>query len=1160
MFKNVRLKKVTSWLVTLVMILSFVTPFDVSAASKTVDIQILATSDTHGRFLPYEYALNSENKSGSMAQLATAVKELRKENPNTILVDAGDTIQDNSSSLFLKDQIHPMVLAMNDMGYDSWTLGNHEFNYGIDTLEKVTSSYKGTVLCGNVYKKDGTRLGKPYKIIDKAGVKIAVIGMVSPNITKWDAENLKDCKVTDPVEETKKIITEIKGKADAIIAVVHMSENSEYETKGSGAIELANACPELTAIVASHEHKAVEGAKYNNITLVENKNAAQTLAKIDLKFTEKNGKYVLENKEKDVTSKLIYVQDGKTKNINYEADKDLAAKLEPYHKVALEDANEIIGELKGGNLVPEDEVKGIPTSQIQETPMINFINEVQMYYTKADVSAAAAFISDANLKEGKIKKSDSSLIYKYDNTLYLLEVTGAQLKDYIEWSADYYNTYKAGDLTLSFNPNIRGYNYDMFSGVKFEIDVSKAPGERIVNLRKMDDTPIKDTDTFKLAVNNYRANSQLLDPKSKIFKDGSMPKLIEKDVENGTAVRDLIGKYIKEVKAGAITPVMNNNWKIVGNNWDPAKRAEAVKLINEGKIKIPVSEDGRTPNVAAVTEKDLETAKNTTKINILSFNDYHGIVKEDGKNPGIAKFTAAINNFKKENANTIVVGAGDLYQGTALSNLNYGAPITDTIKEIKMAASAVGNHEFDWGIDKLANWSKDGGFPWLASNIYDKTTGKPVEWAKPYTIIEVEGLKIGFIGLATPETAYKTKPTIIENLEFRDPVAAAKEWTAKLRSGELKEGKADIVIALTHLGSFQDSKTKEITGEAADLAKAKVGVDAIISGHTHQSVAGLVDGTPIVQGYYNGRAYGRLEIAYNNKTGELSIKPFNVDLASIVKTLPEDKNAKAIADKYNQASKSLLDEVLADNENTLTHDRFKGPSLLGEWVCDVMAKAAKTQIAITNGGGLRCPIEKGQITVGKLFELMPFDNTLVTMELKGSDLKKVIENGIGNEKIGWVAISGIKVKYDLKQAFGNRIYDMTLKDGTKVDMNKYYTVVTNDFMAAGGDDYNFKGAKNVVDTNLPIRDALINELKAVKKLSVTKAGYLTEGTKPQVKPDTKPELKPAAKKVVYTVKDGDCLYAIGRKYNVPYEKIGEANGIKNVNLIFIGQKLIIPLD
>ena len=560
-------------------------------------------------------------------------------------------------------------------------------------------------------------------------------------------------------------------------------------------------------------------------------------------------------------------------------------------------------------------------------------------------------------------------------------------------------------------------------------------------------------------------------------------------------------------------------------------------------------------NIASAKEDS-----NVKTINIVNFNDYHGAVKESGKDVGISKFVGSINEFKKENPNTVVLSAGDVFQGTALSNLNYGAPINEMLKELEVVASAVGNHEFDWGVDRILKWAEEGGYEWLASNVYDKKTGEPVSWAKPYKVIEIDGVKIGLVGLATPETAYKTKPSNVEGLEFRDPIKAAKEWVGKLKSGELKEGKADVIIALTHLGSIQDKKTKEITGEAADLAKANLGIDAIISGHTHMPVSGEVNKTPIIQAYKNGRNFGKIEIKYNTETKKVEIKTELVDLASKVKELKESEEGKKIAEKYEKASESKLNEVVAETKKDLTHERFEGPSLLGEWVCEAMAKSTKSQIGITNGGGIRCPIEKGNITMGKLYELMPFDNTLVTMDIKGSDIKKLVENGIGNEKIGWVAISGLKVKYDLKQPFGNRIYDLKLSDGKKIDANKYYTLVTNDFMAEGGDNFDFGNAKNKVDTNLPVRDGLIKELKEVKTLSVDRKNYLEVGTKPQVKPQPKPDIKPSQKKIVYTVKAGDNLYRIGKRYKISYAKVAKDNGLKNPNMIFIGQKLIINLN
>jgi 2',3'-cyclic-nucleotide 2'-phosphodiesterase / 3'-nucleotidase / 5'-nucleotidase len=1082
-----KLKPWMAWALTLIMCFSLFSPMVVRAEdANTVSIQVLATSDLHGRFMPWEYATDTENLNGSLAQIATIVKKTREANPNTILVDNGDTIQDNSSQLFLNDEIHPMILAMNEIGYDTYTLGNHEFNYGIPALEKVIAPSKAKILAGNLYRPDGTRFAAPYTIIEKAGVKVGIIGMTNPNITKWDAANLVGYTVTSPIEETKKAIQELQGQVDVMIGVIHVGPTEEYGND-DGADVIAQACPELAAIVAGHAHTKVIETRVNNVVITEPNRYGDNVAQISLTLTKNpEGKYTLANRATDIKASLIPV------NSSVIPDPDLVAKLQPYDDRAKADARTVIGELRSQDLVPEDEVKGIPSSQIEDTPMIDLINEVQMYYSGANVSAAAAFSTTANILKGPITKAGVSQIYKYDNTLYLLEVTGKQLKQYMEWSASYYNTFKEGDLTLSFNEKIRGYNYDMFSGVKYQVDISKEPGSRIFNLTRMDGTPISDSDILKLAVNNYRANSQLL-LTGPVFKAGeALPKLLEKDIEGRLGgVRELIGKYIQEVKGGVIHPDLDNNWNIIGYNWDTKERNIAVRLINEGALKLPTSADGRTPNVRSITWMDVLQAPAKT-IDILSFNDFHGSMKQDGKNIGAAYLAGEIKKAQKANPDTLVVSAGDIYQGSSMSNLTYGEPVSEFLHSINLEASALGNHEFDWGIDKIETWAKEGKFDFLAANIYDKTTGKTVSWAKPYKVIKVGGKRIAFIGLSTPETLYKTKPEIVKDLEFRDPAESANYWAEYLKAND----QADYIIALTHLGAFQDSKSKEITGEAAELAKNSTGIDAIVSGHTHTTVSGKVNGIPIVQAYYNGRSLAKLAIGFNIDGEFLGIVP-SVSSDLYKKTdLVEDPAVKAIYEKWNKELAPILEEVLGTTDKELTHSKDQGTSLLGEWVCDVMKEKAGTQISITNGGGIRTSIPAGDITMGKMYEVMPFDNTLVKMELKGSDLKRVLENGILNSNIGWVQVSGVKVYYDPAATVGKRITSMRLLDGTLVNNETYYSVVTNDFMFTGGDGYNFSGNRNAVDTGIPIRDALVEKIRAVQNLSVQYVDYLIEGADP----------------------------------------------------------------
>ncbi|MHC2993998.1 MAG: 5'-nucleotidase C-terminal domain-containing protein [Candidatus Atribacteria bacterium] len=526
------------------------------------------------------------------------------------------------------------------------------------------------------------------------------------------------------------------------------------------------------------------------------------------------------------------------------------------------------------------------------------------------------------------------------------------------------------------------------------------------------------------------------------------------------------------------------------------------------------------------------------EIVILSINDYHGSLAPAGKNVGAAKLVDAIKTEKAKNPEgTIIVSAGDNYQGTAMSNLLYGEPVSAVFKEMGLELSAVGNHEFDWGIDKIVKWAEDGELTFVCTNIYDIRTNEPVDWAEPFVIIEREGIKVGFIGLATPETAYKTLKVYVENYEFRDPVEVITEWVPKVKGAG-----ADIIIALTHLGSFQD-KEGNITGEAAALCEVD-GVDAVISGHTHQRVSGLVNGKPLVQAYKNGRSIAKVTFVFDENNKLVSAEPFLDNLYDRPDTLKDDANTLAIYKKYEEELGPVLGKVLGRTTVALDHDRYAGPSLLGEWVCEIMKDKVGVQIAMTNGGGLRVPVPAGEITAGILYEVMPFDNTLYTMKLSGADVKANIEHGIMNDDIGWVQIAGVIVTYNPKAETGNRITSMVLEDGTPIEMDKYYTVVTNDFMFTGGDKYNFENSIDGLDTFIPIRDAMMD--------AVEKAGVIS--------PERQNWLSKEKVGKLYIVQAGDALWKIAKKFGTTVEKIIAYNELADPNLIRPGQELIIPVD
>ena len=274
-------KRFTRWLAVLLMAAVFCMPGVFEGAEETKALRIIGTSDLHGKFLPWDYALNAESTSGSVAQLSTAIAEYRTE--NTLLVDAGDTIQDNSADIFIGgEDVHPMVQAINALNYDVWVTGNHEYNYGMDVTKKTIADMDCQVLVGNVKDENGDPIADGYHIFDVDGVRVAVIGMVTQNIVRWDAANLADCTVTDPLEETRAIIDAIEGQYDVLLGVYHMGIENEYGVENSGVTDILNACPEFDVMVSSHEHALIPNMDINGVLVVQNKNMAQTMAVIDL--------------------------------------------------------------------------------------------------------------------------------------------------------------------------------------------------------------------------------------------------------------------------------------------------------------------------------------------------------------------------------------------------------------------------------------------------------------------------------------------------------------------------------------------------------------------------------------------------------------------------------------------------------------------------------------------------------------------------------------------------------------------------------------------------------------------------------------------------------------------------------------------------------------
>lgn len=582
-FKN---KKLFSLIVAIIMIFGImITPISTFAEGENVKLTIIGTTDLHATIYNYSYEDNKEVDNLGMVKVYSVIQEIRGENPNTLLIDNGDTIQGTilsddlyNNNLELK---HPVIDVMNFMKYDAMTLGNHEFNFGLELVDKMEEEAEFPLLASNAtYKEDGSFLTEAYVIKEVAGIKVGILGITNPNIARWDGTKVASLDFASPLATAEKYIPEMKEKgADIIFLSTHMGYESEYG--GDGADEVIAAFPEIAGVMTGHAH-VTEEQKVGNTLVGAAKNFGAQVVRFDFELAKTDDKWTIVNSE----VKAIDVKE-------YSASEEIKEHAKEAHEKTLDFVfGEIIGTVTE-NFSPESEIPGIPEAQLIDTGLIDLINDVQLKYTGADVSGAALFSQNSNLRSGDVTYANIFEIYKYPNTLVAVEVTGAELKAYMEWSASYYNTFVPGDINISFNPNIRVYNYDMFQGVDYKVDLSKPAGERIVDLMFKGE-PVKETDVFKLAVNNYRHSG--LQGMGIIKNDpyfNSDPK----------SLRSYIADYIAENTP--ISPVVDNNWEIINADLNHPLRDYLIGEIKAGNIKLPISEDGRNFNAKGINADDM---------------------------------------------------------------------------------------------------------------------------------------------------------------------------------------------------------------------------------------------------------------------------------------------------------------------------------------------------------------------------------------------------------------------------------------------------------------------------------------------------------------------------------------------------------------------------
>ncbi len=1009
-----------------------------SSPADTAHIVIVATTDIHGRVLGWDYVKDAA-APGGLSRAATALETLRARYPSLVLVDAGDLLQGNPFAAYFgrydKRQPQPIVDALNALQYDVVTPGNHDFDFGVDFLRGAVKQATYRYVSANIEDSSGAPFFPQTVILPRGPVKVGITGFTTPGVMLWDRAQLSGhARVRRIAGAARLALARLDGEgADVRVVLIHSGFGaSTYDTAGVGpendAAALATLNPKPDVVIVGHTHGEIRDTVINGVHFVQPKNWAQSLSVVHISLRKDPG------------------AEGRWQVTKVQADLiPLATTSELPRFVRRVDAAQQAARLWAGTAVgsagPGFDGR---LARVQDTPLLDFINEVQRRKAGAQLSAAAVFDPQMGLPEGEVHQRDLSGIYPYENTLRAVKISGQQLREYLEYSARYFRTYEPNRPIL--NDSVAGYNYDVVSGVVYNIDLSRPEGQRIRGLA-YEGKIVQPADTFTLALNSYRQSG-----------GGGYSMLARAPVvyDRGDDIRELLVDEVRRARTLQTTSYLRPSWAIIP---DPARAA------------------ARAAFPAAVAAR----VADSTILRVLALSDLHGQLEsrtwdwsEGRPVGGVAALKPWFDSLSRAcGCTTLRLDAGDEMQGTALSNATFGRGTIDALNTLGIDAAAIGNHEFDWSLDTLRIRMGEAKYPFVSANITNTAANARPDWATPWTLITKYGLRIAVIGLTTTETPTSTAARNIRGLAFGDGAQAIKQYLPAARAA------SDIVIVVAHAGAVCDSARGEgvganCHGEIFDVARQldSGSVDLIVAGHTHRGVSEVVNGIPIIEAQSSSRAIAVVDFVRvgggRREVRAQLITPYADQVrpdAALLETLG----------RQQQAVRAITERPVARLKFPLKREGDEYG--LGRLIADAQRSAGRADVAIMNNGGIRSDLREGMVTWGNVYQVQPFQNRLLRLTVKGSVLQDALEHCVaGSDHIPDCHVAGVEVWYDARKDPGKRIMRTRLGSGKPIEKDRTYTLVVSDFMATGGSGFAMLSAAPREDIDIVDLDALIRYL------------------------------------------------------------------------------------
>lgn len=517
-------------------------------------IVILSTTDVHGHVFPWDYYADRPDDQHSLLKAASLVESVRREYRHTLLLDAGDWLQGNPfAEYFAKvDTVspYPFLRAVELMNYDAVVIGNHEFNFGIGLLNKRISETDVPFLGANIRSYEtGVAAYTPYIIKEMGGYKVAVIGLTTPGSAVWDRPRVEG-RLTfgDGTVYAQKYVDEVRGLgAELIVILAHsgLEPRDSYTVDGvpseNFGRQIAEEVEGVHALILGHSHRVIEDTIIR--TPLNPNGVAVTMAgrwASHVGFTE----FIL-SRDEFGTAQIAFGANSAIPVYNENPHKRISDELKEYHEMVVEYVTEPVARTSSEWSASD--------GRLYDRPITDLIQVVQKKVTGAQLSAASVFIPDASFGPGDITRGDLARLYPYENTLFKLRISGAQLREYLEFSARYYAQTPIGQTPepAGVTP---GFNFDVISGVDYVMDLSRPVGSRITKLT-YDGRDVQASDSFTIAINSYRAVGG---------GDYDMIAGAEIITEIDQSVRSMIEEFLMEKETIEPEDVSVVNWRIEG--------------------------------------------------------------------------------------------------------------------------------------------------------------------------------------------------------------------------------------------------------------------------------------------------------------------------------------------------------------------------------------------------------------------------------------------------------------------------------------------------------------------------------------------------------------------------------------------------------------------